>query len=252
MLGPGFFGVAGTYTVQQSKGSLLRKILGEQGYELPTDEKAKDSVRKSVELMVALAAMNTFERVEVEDPDDSGRAAPNPDIVIDYEGHRYGIACKSLSSLNEENFKKRIAEGLGQIECAIKAGKVDRKRGIVLIDISALLGHEQLFVPSKGQVWDFRGTGPILLSAMQEAMGKVFGSSLRTYAEILSGPFKDHDLPVGILLYGHALMICQDSHGTIVPIYQKGLIQGFGNDVSSIFGFCKGLNNAIHCQRSDS
>ena len=174
LLGSGFFGVAGTYTVQQSKGSMLRKLLCDQGYDMPTDEKAKDAVRKSVELMLALAAINTFERVEIEDPDDSGRAAPNPDIIIDNEDHRYGIACKSWSSPNEENFKKRIAEGLSQIDRAIKADKVDRNRGVLRIDISALLDHERLFVPAKGQIWGCQGTGAILLSAMGEAMVKVF------------------------------------------------------------------------------
>ena len=255
LLGPGFFGLAGTFTIQQSNGSVLRDRLNAAGEapptpKPPTDDKEKDAVRKTVELMLAMAALNTFERVSLEDPGASDPDNPNPDLIIEHDGHRYGIACKSLSSPHEAGFIENVTKGASQLEGAIKAHKVDRNRGVVLLDVSALLDHKSIIMPTADHLWAMEDTGQILLHKMGEALVKIFGSPDRTYHEILAPIYKGRPLPVAVLLYGHALMICHSSNGAIVPVYQKALIKGFGNDTSSITDFCELLNRAIHCQPS--
>jgi hypothetical protein len=249
LIDPGFFGVAGTFTVQQSKGSNLRAKLTAHGIASPTDAVAKDAARKTIELMLAMAAMNTFDNVAVEHPHASSVTDPNPDLIIEHAGHRYGVACKSLSTTSEETFKERVAEGIVQLERAVAANKVDSRRGVVLLDISSLLEHERLFMPEKFQFWKMKDSGKVLKHAINGALGKVFATDLdRSFHDVLSKLYKGRRLPVGILIYAHCLMICENK-GAAIPVYQKALELRSGGDTSSILDFCKRLNLALHCQR---
>ena len=248
LLGPGFFGIAGTYTVQQSKGSTLREKLETLGIASPTDAVAKDATRKAVELMLAMAAMNTFDRVVVEDPVASNAADPNPDLIIEHDGHGYGLACKSLSTGSEETIKERVAEGIAQLERAIAAKKVEPYRGVVLLDVSALLDHESLYIPKLHHRWPMHSTGAVLKHSVEEALARAFGPGPgRSFHDIFGPLFKDRRLPAGVLIYAHGLRIC-DNNGSSVPVYQKALQLCFCGDTSSITDFCKQLNLALHCQ----
>lgn len=248
LVGPGLFGVAATFTIQQANGSYLRNRLHQIGYPIPTAPIAADAARKTIELMVGMAAMSSFDSVSLEDPNASDPADPNPDVIIQHDGRRYGIACKSLVSSSESNFVERIDDGLSQLTRAIDGNKADRRCGMVLLDISAQLDHDRLYdgagtVPSLRRI----GPGEALLSEMSAALIKIFGPD-RRWDEILPPVFAPYSLPPGILIYGHSLIICHDDQGAQFPVYQKAMIQGVGNDVGSIKPFCDRLNNAIHGQ----
>ncbi|MDP1580971.1 MAG: hypothetical protein Q8M02_11875 [Candidatus Didemnitutus sp.] len=248
LVSDGFFGIAGTYGIQMSQGSLLRRRLGEHGITPPSDAVAKDATRKTIELMLAMAALNTFDGVEVEDPKASDPSNPNPDIIIHKGDQRFGIACKSITSLHEETFKENIAKGVAQLERSILAGKVDSRCGVVMIDVSAILEHDRLYVPEPGYCWVSAGAGPALTSAVTEALLKVFGHDpVRTFHDILGPIFKGHNLPPGVLIYAHGLLICEKD-GAIFPVYQKTLRLGFGGDTSFLGSFNESLNRALHCQ----
>lgn len=246
-LGAGFFGVAGTYGIQMSNGSRLREHLAARGVPPPPDEVAKDATRKTVELMVALAALNSFDGIEVEDPDASDASDPNPDLIIEHAGQRFGVACKSVSSTHEKTINENIAKGVLQIERAIEAGKVSPRCGTVLLDVSALLDHAWLYIPKPGHRWALEGKASVFTGAVDEALAKVYGQQNRKFHEVLKPIFADSQLPRGVLIYAHGVMLCENA-GATIPVYQKALRLGFGGDVSSLQGFCERLNRALHCQ----
>jgi len=150
LVGAGGYGIGATYVNQQSKYSFIQEKIKEAGIQQLPAEILKDCSRKTIELMVGLAALNAFDEVLLEDPEKSSVKNPNPDILIRKGKEKYGIACKSLTSKNKTNFRERITEALGQIDRAIRVGKIDKRRGMVLIDISALLDHDELYSPWRG------------------------------------------------------------------------------------------------------
>ena len=250
LISEGFFGIAGTYGIQMSQGSRLRSLLTKYGITPPTDAIAKDATRKSIELMLALAALNAFDGIEVEDPKASDPTDPNPDLIVQHKGKRIGIACKSISSTHEETFKENVIKGISQLEHAIDIGKVDRRCGAVLLDVSAILDHDKLYVPKAGHCWHHNASGLILTAAVTEALQKIFGPNpKRSFHHILGPIYRGHALPAGVLIYAHGLMLCEKD-GVVSPVYQKALRLGFGGDTSSLGRFNKRLNRALHCQPS--
>lgn len=248
LVSDGFFGIAGTYGVQMSQGSRLRQRLGEHGITPPSDAVAKDATRKTIELMLAMAALNTFDGIEVEDPKASDPSNPNPDLIIRSGGQRYGIACKSITSLHEETFKENVAKGIAQLERSILVGKVDSRCGVVLIDVSAILEHDRLYMPEPGHCWVSEDAGMALTAAVTQALLKVFGHDpARTFHDILGPIFKGHNLPPGVLIYAHGLLI-SGKDGSVFPVYQKALRLGFSGDTSFLGRFNENLNRALHCQ----
>jgi hypothetical protein len=248
LLGPGFFGVAATYAIQQAHGSFLRDRLKELGRPIPSPQIAADAARKTIELMVGMAALSCFDEVALEDPNDSSSKAPNPDVIVRHEGCRYGIACKSLASSNEANFIDRITEGLSQIADAVEKDTVDARRGVVLVDISALLDHDRLYNGTGSQPSATpMGPGEALLSEMNAALIRIFHRA-PDWGQVLHPLFAPYSLPPGILIYGHSLLICHDEQGAHLPVYQKAMMLGFGNDVEPIKWFCNRLNDALHGQ----
>lgn len=248
LISEGYFGIAGTYGIQMSKGSRLRSLLTKYGVTAPTDAKAKDATRKTIELTLALAALNAFDRIEVEDPAASDPDDPNPDLIVHHEGKRFGVACKSISSLHAETFKENVVKGVSQLENAISAGKVDRRCGGVLIDVSAILDQDKLYMPKAGHCWPHYDSGAILTDAVTATLQKVFGlNPKQSFHDILGPIYKGHDLPAGVLIYAHGLMLCEKD-GVISPVYQKALRLSFGGDTSSLGRFNKRLNRALHCQ----
>jgi hypothetical protein len=248
LIAPGFFGVAATYGIQMSKGSRLRTLLAAYGITPPTDSVAKDAARKTVELMLAMAAMNSFDKIVVENPKASSATDPNPDLIVQHAGKRFGVACKSLSTLSEETFKERVAEGLVQLERAIAANRVDPIRGVVLLDVSAILDHEKLYLPAPDCRWPKQDSGDILRRFVDEALQKMFAlEPTRSFQEILGSLYRNRRLPFAVLIYAHAVMLCE-MNGHTCPVYQKAL--RYGGDTSSIVSFCKRLDRALHCQPS--
>jgi len=251
LISDGFFGIAGTYGIQMSQGSLLRQRLGEHGIMPPSDAVAKDATRKTIELMLAMAALNTFDGIEVEDPKASDPSNPNPDIIIHNEDRRFGIACKSISSLHEESFKENVVKGIAQLERAITAGKVSPRCGVVMIDVSAILEHDRLYMPEPGYCRDSQESGATLIWAVTEALQKIFGQDPpRSFHDILGPIFKGHNLPPGVLIYAHGLLICRKDRA-VSPVYQKALRLGFGGDTSFLSSFNESLNCALHCQAAN-
>lgn len=245
LVGDGLFGIAGTYGIQMSKGSPLRKYLEASGCKFPEDGVAKDATRKTIELMFGLAALNAFESVELENPKHSDSFEPNPDLIIGFEGKRYGLACKSVSSLHEASMKENVDKGVSQLVRTIRSKRVDERCGIVVIDVSAILDQDRLYMPGPGVFWGKMHAGQAMQAEMDAALAKIYAvNGPRQYHEIFAPSFKDSNLPVGVLFYAHGLMIC-DVAGAAAPVYQKALQLAYGGDTSSILPFLKRLDRAV-------
>ncbi|MBE0545284.1 MAG: hypothetical protein IH623_28430, partial [Verrucomicrobia bacterium] len=239
---------AATYTHQQSKPSRIQELIREAGVETLRPELLQDCSRKTIELMIGLAALNTFDEVFLEDPEESNSKDPNPDIIIRSTSENFGIACKSLNSLNRVNLRERIEEGLEQIDRAIACGKIDKRRGIVLLDISPLLNHDALYIPSKNRVWPLNHVPQILLETINDTLGKMLGAGpSSTLNETVGDLFKKHQAAPCVLVYAHTVMIASSVEST-APRYMKAMKLLFAGDHSKVKVFSERLNRALHCQ----
>jgi hypothetical protein len=248
LIGAGGFGVAATYTHQQSKPSAIQECLRKHGTKPLPSEAMKDASRKTIELMVGLAALNKFDEIVLEDPEKSNPKDPNPDIIIETGKATFGIACKSLNSTNITNFKQRIAEAIRQIDRTVASGKLLKRHGIVLLDISALLDHDLLYMPSQERFWSASHTTEVMLATINETLSNIFGSSRPLTAKAAFGDlFESHQAAPCVLIYAHTLMIaCSDD--SIFPSYMKLMKLLFVGDHSKVKSFAEKLNRGLHCQ----
>lgn len=248
LIGAGGFGVAATYTNQQSKPSAIQELLSKYGVKSVPPEAMKDASRKTIELMIGFAALNKFDEIVLEDPEESNPKDPNPDIIIKTSNATFGVACKSLNSTNTTNFKERIAEGLRQIDRTIDSGKLRSRHGMVLLDISALLDHDLLYMPSHDHVWAASHTTEVMLAAVDEMLFSIFGSSRPLSAKAAFGDlFESHQAAPCVLIYAHTLMIAC-SGNSIFPSYMKLMKLLFVGDHSKVKSFAEKLNRGLHCQ----
>jgi hypothetical protein len=248
LVGIGGFGVAATYINQQTNPSCLQEYFNRAGIPALRSEIVKDATRKTIELMIGMAALNKFEDVILEDPECSNVNNPNPDILIRHDGKKFGIACKSIRSKSRSNLRSRIDEGLEQVERAIKAGKIDKRRGIILLDISALLDHDSIYVPKPNFVWQAEHAPEVIQEHINVVLSELFeANQFTTFKESAGDLFENHQAAPGVLIYAHSLMIA--SLGDIInPRYMKAMRLLYAGDTSRVKAFCERLNKALHCQ----
>lgn len=245
LLFKGGFGVAATYQIQQANGSrihdLVKEVIGAQW----TNELMRDAARKSIELMVALAAMNKFDEVILEDPDNSNTKLSNPDVLIRHQGKKYGIACKSLSSKYPATFYERIEEAVRQIETSTKDSQIDPGRGIVFFDLSPLLDHDALYLPEPYHVWNHQGAIDSLKIAVENLLVELMGKG--DVQELIGNYFKGKHATPCLVIYAHSAMIVQNESG-VAPHYFKLVKILQAGDYSKVKKFVANLHAALHCQ----
>jgi hypothetical protein len=66
----------------------------------------------------------------------------NPDVIGEFKGRQWGIACKVSHSENPLTFLERVRDGIDQIE------KADVDHGIVIVNLKNLIPHDILW-PAK-------------------------------------------------------------------------------------------------------
>jgi len=92
---------------------------------------------KLFELYTAAMGLHVMTRCEVDDPSQSNGA--NPDVLGDFRGRRWAIACKAMHSRSAKSFGDRVVEGVAQIE----ASAADR--GIVLVNMKNTIDHDKMW-----------------------------------------------------------------------------------------------------------
>ncbi|MFZ4595797.1 MAG: hypothetical protein ACOYOF_16170, partial [Verrucomicrobiaceae bacterium] len=208
-------------------------------------EVERDAARKTIELMLALAALNTFDDVILEDPSHSSDSNPNPDLIVADGKHRYGIACKSISSSSKSNFLEHVEYAIKQLKKALKKERIDSGLGIVFIDVSALLDHDKLFMPDANSHWYSHAAPLVIQNEVNQVLiqileeGKVHKS--------LGSLFKKSGVAPCVVIYAHSLMMAVNDQG-VAPHYYKPMRVLPCGDHSKVEKFLTKLNNANHCQ----
>lgn len=111
---------------------------GEFAQSVPGDP--NEDSDKLFELVIALAVLPFAKNLKV----DTGNAADrNPDLLFDFGGQRWGIACKALYTGKPERYRDSVIKGASQIE------KSEAERGVVCVSLRNLL-DQSLFLPRHG------------------------------------------------------------------------------------------------------
>lgn len=249
LIGKAGFGASATITNQQDKAGRIGTLLDEQEITETTNEIRKDATRKSLELMLGLAALGRFGDVSLEDPNCSSSSAPNPDVIIPFNGENYGIACKSICTRNYEGLRDNIKKAISQLKKAAESNALTPGRGLVFLDVSPLLNHEELYLPDQpGTIW-YRDTAKETCQrAVATAFARAAGMNAPDDAHALFGDlFKDRVVAPVIIVYGHTVMIA-DYTSQGAPGYMKSMWPVSMGDASRINPFVNQLNFAIHAQ----
>lgn len=127
------------------------------------------SANKTFELLMALAAIRIGSTcVELDDPDNS--RGDNPDILADFDGETWGLACKVPGGDAPETLFERIKEGIEQIE------RSRATRGFVTLNFKNRFDHDSV-MPDLGR----DSEGDILLGTHRDEAE--LRSRLKRYAE---------------------------------------------------------------------
>ncbi|MCH8558531.1 MAG: hypothetical protein LAT84_11940 [Balneolia bacterium] len=78
-------------------------------------ESTDSDSNKLFELYVAASCMVFAESIELDDPFESS-GGTNPDIIVEFEGNRWGIACKVLHSPKFATYRDNVLKAIDQIE----------------------------------------------------------------------------------------------------------------------------------------
>lgn len=241
LIGKGGFGIYGTYQKQLHNGSSLHDKLILEIKTDPNKEIARDAVRKSIELMLALACLSKYDKVLLEDPENSCDTKPNPDLIVKDGGSSYGIACKSIISESGENFKGHIRKAIGQIEKAVDKGRVDPGRGLVFIDVSPHLDHDKLYMPDTDHYWQAADAPKLLAFELDRALFRILGEG--DLGKKLSPLFSNTQVAPCVVIYAHSLIIGSSELG-VNPRYYKAMTVVQCGDHSKVANFLTDLNKA--------
>ena len=135
----------------------------------PTDQAS----RKLFELYIGAVAMRISSRVELEHPV-HGSTGKNPDVLVDFQGARWGIACKVPTSANPESLVHNLKTALGQV-----AGS-EAERGFPIFNFRNLLDHSAFWRsdpkdPSGATFLAF-SNGDQVLSALTDSVNDLWES----------------------------------------------------------------------------
>lgn len=97
----------------------------------------EDASRKLVELYIALLAIHVGTNVALDHPNCS--KGDNPDVMFDWNGHRWAIAIKATTTMQGQTLYEHMTKAASQIE----ASKADR--GFVLLSVTNGLDHRALW-----------------------------------------------------------------------------------------------------------
>jgi hypothetical protein len=131
----------------------------------------EDATNKVFELQTALSVLQVGTNIELEDSKNN-KGVRNPDILVDLNGMRWGLACKVLNTKKTKSYYDRVEEGIKQIDKANSA-----QRGFVIVNLKNVLDSERLWpVPVSGPHGPVDGVWPSVdhLGALAEAQVEQF------------------------------------------------------------------------------
>ncbi len=90
---------------------------------------------KIFELLIALCSIDVGQNILLDNPVTS--TGDNPDILIDIDRDRWGVACKVLHSRNSQSFFDNLEKGIDQIE------RSRANTGVVVFNLKNVLNHDE-------------------------------------------------------------------------------------------------------------
>jgi hypothetical protein len=102
--------------------------------EVSAKPKAKEINNKVFELFVAVILFQICSNLRFDNPVSSD--GKKPDVIGEFKGKKWGVACKVSHSESPLTFLERVREGIDQIE------KSDAEHGIVIVNLKNLIPHD--------------------------------------------------------------------------------------------------------------
>jgi hypothetical protein len=103
----------------------------------------KDTNNKVFELLVAGILFRMLSNIQLDKVRPSKGDKRNPDVIGEFQGKRWGFACKTCHARNPKSFIERVEDGIDQI------GKADVERGIVVVNLKNLIPHDEIWPAAK-------------------------------------------------------------------------------------------------------
>jgi hypothetical protein len=106
----------------------------------------KDTNNKVFELLVVGILFRVLLRIQLDKVRPLKGDKRNPDVIGEFQGKRWGFACKTCHAKNVKTFLDRVEDGIDQIE------KADVERGIVVVNLKNLIPHDEIWRATKNPV----------------------------------------------------------------------------------------------------
>jgi hypothetical protein len=200
---------------------------------------------KLFELYTAAMGLHVMTHCEVDNPNCSD--GKNPDVLGEYSGKRWAIACKAMHSRSAKTFAERVSEGVEQIE------RSPAVRGIVLVNMKNTIDHNVMWPGwrDKNGDWYYRAftsidaaRAPIIREFEELHVNLVteHGTEPEFYRQLFAG--KKAATCIG-LVYSTATGYSEPS-GPVFTMLKT--IQGLYGPVrdSEAEGLLEKLNNGLH------
>lgn len=142
-------------------------------------------------------------------------ALKEPDVTCLFDGHKWGIACKTANGISD-TVSKAIRTGEKQIEREAKKGNIEY--GVVAVNITNVFPHSQMYKqdPNTGDIYSLHEQEHQieLFRSLLKKTAKVFEQAF--YANLQQYPRSHHYSVRGVLFCAH----------TVGFFRQRRLIQG--------------------------
>ena len=136
-----------------------------------------DVANKVFELLIACCCMTFAGEIELDHPENS--KGSNPDLIVDYDHGKSGIACKALLSQNSKALFDNVEKAVEQIE----ASPADK--GFVIVSLKNVANHDAFWAIADPSPEEDNAQGPQFYAfaspeyAMQRIMEEIQGTSQR-------------------------------------------------------------------------
>jgi len=203
---------------------------------------------KLMELYVALLCMSFSKNIKLDHPENS--KGDNPDVMFEYNGITWAIACKALHTTNEKSLYDTIEKGTDQIN------KSKASKGLVIVNFKNIIERNQLWTIINQQQVDSGKEEPLFSCySSLEIPTKIlysYGCEYQTKLVDLIGidnlrKFSDaKKCPSGFVIFLHAMtaILHQDAcPATILKIFNLVQFDAMSTDYKEI---CVKLNEAMH------
>ena len=198
---------------------------------------------KTFELYLAAAGLHTMARCSVDDPEQS--RGDNPDILGEFNGRLWALACKAMHSTNPKSFLDRVEEGVAQIE------RSAADYGIVVVNMKNTLNHDNLWPAQVRNGEYYYRSFPSLEAArqplieefkkLQTGLFGLLGDEPSFYRHL----FKAKKARPYILLIYSTVTGLTSATGPIFMVLKTINALVYGHDPVTE-DFCNRLNNGLH------